>query len=972
MFDPAPGPRVFGLAPGVPFARAFVDGLLARSEDLSRVRVYVNSARMQRQMRAAFDDGPARLLPRVRLVTDLAFEGRLDHLTVPVSPLRRRLELSRAVERLIEAVPGLPRAALYDLSDSLAALMDEMHGEGVNFETIATLDISDVSGHWQTALDFLRLLEPYFIADAEQPDTDALQRMQVLALTELWAENPPEHPVIVAGSTGSRGATGLFMQAVARLPQGALVLPGFDFDMPGPVWDSLDATGSRPDQEDHPQFRYRRLLRELDLPEDRVRPWTDAPAPAPARNRLVSLSLRPAPVTDQWRREGAALGDLVAATDGMTLVEAPSPRAEAEAIALGLRQAAAAGKVAALITPDRMLTRQVAAALDRWDIRADDSAGLPLELSAPGRLLNQLAQTFGTPVTAQTLLVLLKHPLANTGGTDRGDHLRRTRDLELALRRAAVADLTAEALSKHGGDDPHWTAWITRLLAALHHGGTRPIAEHHDHLVRTACDLAAGPDATGSGDLFDKDAGRKARGVCQTLARDADAGNPMSPRDYAALLGALLAQGTVRDRDAGRTDVLILGTLEARVGGPDVVILGGLNDGIWPPAPKPDPWLNRTLRARAGLLLPERQVGLSAHDYQQAIGAKEVWITRALRDSDAQTVPSRWVNRLTNLLGGLKETRGTEALGAMRARGAVWLQQAQGLSVPTHEVPKARRPAPNPPPQARPDRISVTQIKTLYRDPFAIYAQGVLRLRALDPLVPDAGPAMKGTLYHEVLERFLNTRPDVTAPGAEEAFLALADEVLAEHIPWPAVRLRWRTELAQLAAPFLAQEAQRQARGTVVATEALAEIAVPPAGIKLRGYADRIDEMPDGRVVIFDYKTGAVPTAKEQARFDKQLLAEAAMMERGAFANLGQRPVAGAEFLAFKRDMKSVAAPLDTHPTARVWAELQDFLTRWMTTPEPMIARRAPKFMGDYNDYDHLSRRGEWSDSDRAEPEDLT
>ncbi|MCB5199192.1 double-strand break repair protein AddB [Loktanella sp. TSTF-M6] len=975
MFDPSDHPRLFGLAPGVDFAQAFVGGLAARSTDLSQIRIYVNAARMQRQIRAAFDAGPARLLPRIKLVTDLAFEGEIGSADLPVSPLRRRLELSRAVEKLIDATPGLPRAALYDLSDSLAALMDEMHGEGVDFETLTQLDVTDVSGHWQQALKFLRLLEPYFTAEAAQPDAAARQRMHILSLIDLWAVQPPDHPVIVAGSTGSRGATGLLMQAVSRLPQGAVVLPGYDFDMPQHVWDSMGGTLTH---EDHPQYRYRRLMRDLDLSADLVRPWTDQPPPAPARAALVSLSLRPAPVTDQWRRDGATLTDLPAAMADVTLVEADSPRAEAEVIALRLRQAAADGVPAALISPDRMLTRQVTAALDRWDITPDDSGGLPLGLSPPGRFMEHIVTAFGRPITAEVLLILLKHPLTNSSVAGR-QHLLWTRDLELHLRRGGPPVVTPAVMTawvgsmsnpKDGLDD--WTAWVARVISALDHCGTLPIADHLAQHMAAAELLAAGPDGRDTGELFKKAAGRMMQGVMAAIARDADAGNPMDNRDYAALFRALMAAKTVRDRDAGHPGITILGTLEARVGGAELVILGGMTDGIWPPSPKPDPWLNRTLRAQAGLLLPERQIGLSAHDYQQAICAPQVWITRARRDADAETVPSRWVNRLTNLLAGLPDAQGPQALDEMRARGAVWLRHAARLSQPDVSIDRATRPAPMPPASARPRKVSVTQIKTLYRDPYAIYARKILGLTALKPLTADVDAALKGDVFHKILERFVSARPDASDPAARDLLRRITDDTLAEMCPWPTVRLQWRVLFDQIAPDFLQQEAMRQKDGTLVALETWGEITVPGPDIILNGKADRIDATPDGRALIYDYKTGTLPTAKEQAAFDKQLLLEAAMIERGAFAAVGVRQTQAAAFLGIKRGMPQVAAPLDDHPPDLVWAQLIKFLTMCQSDDWPYTARRAPQRVTFDGDYDHLSRRGEWTDSDPATPEVLT
>ena len=971
MFDPTDQPRVFGLQPGVDFATGLVDGLTDRFGDLSRVRIFVNTSRMQRRIRSVFDAGPARLLPRVQLVTDLAFEGTLAGLPVPVSPLRRRLELSRAVGRLLDAEPELsPRSALFDLSDSLAALMDEMHGEGIDPASLADLDVSDQSGHWQRSLAFLNILREYFGAGFEAPDVAARQRLVVNAMIARWQGQPPTDPIILAGSTGSRGATALLMQAVSRLPQGAIVLPGFDRDMPQSVWDGLDDALHH---EDHPQFRFAKMMQALDLSADDVKDWTPSAPPSPARNKLISLSLRPAPVTDQWRAEGAHLGDLRIAAARLTLIETDSPRIEAETIALRLRQAAADGLTAALITPDRMLTRQVAAALDRWQIRPDDSAGLPLALSAPGRLLTHVIDAMGQDITAEALLVLLKHPLTHTASPDRNQHLLWTRELELRLRRHGPPFIGSQTVSgwvagvKNAREgQAEWATWVGQIVRLLAHDGTLPIADHlAEHMAATIA-LAAGPDGKGSGELFLQAPGKAAKGICDALARDADAGGDLDLRDYTALFRTLLAQGQVREPEATDPRILIWGTLEARVGGADLVILGGLNDGIWPGTPKPDPWLNRAMRQKAGLLLPERQIGLSAHDYQLAACARDVVITRSRRSSDAETVPSRWVNRLTNLMLGLPDQHGPEALAEMRARGNDWIARAVALSAPAFDVPRATRPAPCPPVAARPKDISVTQIKTLYRDPFAIYAQKVLRLRALDPLLADADAPMKGTIFHEILEKFIAQRPDATAPGAWDQFMGVAREVLAVECPWPTVRLQWMTQLQSIAPGFLADEAQRQQAGQLLALEAWGEIIVPGPDMRLTCKADRMDETASGAALIYDYKTGAIPTEKQQARFDKQLLLEAAMVERGAFAAIGTRNVAAAAFLGFNTAMKTVPAPLDDHPPAKVWSELVTFLTMTRQADWGYVARRAPATTTYDSYYDHLSRYGEWTDADAA------
>ena len=295
MFEPTDTPRLFALPPGVDFPGELIRGLTDRMAGqsplaMAQVDLVVNTRRMARRLRDLFDTGPARLLPRISLVTDVVETWLPGALPPSAPPLRRRLELAQLVARLIKAQPDLAaRHSVYDLADSLADLLDEMQGEGVSAETIRTLDVTDMSGHWARAQSFIGIVETYLDEQSGQLDPQARQRRAVQTLIEQWAATPPEHPVILAGSTGSRGTTHMLIDAVARLPQGAVVLPGFDFDQPGGIWaDMSDARVS----EDHPQFRFSPILQGLDLQPGDVRRWTNSAPASEPRNRLVSLALR--------------------------------------------------------------------------------------------------------------------------------------------------------------------------------------------------------------------------------------------------------------------------------------------------------------------------------------------------------------------------------------------------------------------------------------------------------------------------------------------------------------------------------------------------------------------------------------------------------------------------------------------------------------------------------------------------------
>ncbi len=976
MFDPSDTPRVFGLPPGVDFPRALISGLHTHlkgqpPQQMARVQLIVNTRRMARRIRTLFDQGPPGLLPRINLVTDLGEGWGMGHIPTAIPPLRRRLDLTQLVAGLLDQQPDLaPRSSLFDLADSLASLMDEMQGEGVSPDAIEALDITDQSGHWARIKTFLGIVRHYFDAESDQPDVEARQRLVIEQLVARWQDAPPDHPIIVAGSTGSRGATQLLMQAVARLPQGALVLPGFDFDMPAPVWSAL---GDALQSEDHPQYRFHRLISDLKLNADQVKSWHDTPAANPARNKVMSLALRPAPVTDQWLSDGSDLGDLTPALQDVTLIEAPSSRAEALAIAMRLRQAAEDGQTAALITPDRTLTRQVTAALDRWAILPDDSAGQPLHLSPPGRFLRHVADLFGQPLTAGTLLTLLKHPLTHSGG-GRGSHLRLTRELELHLRRNGppfpeAADFTSWAAEQKDALAEAWATWLSRCFCGHDTREDQPLATRVATHLDVAEQIATGCQPEGDSELWKDTAGREALSATTALSDEAPHGGTLSARDYASLFHAILSRHEVRNPDTPHPYILIWGTLEARVQGADLLILAGLNEGNWPGMPDPDPWLNRALRHQAGLLLPERRIGLSAHDFQQAAGAPEVWLTRSIRSDDAETVPSRWVNRLTNLLSGLPDQGGVAALEDMCARGDEWLALARALEAPD-PVDPAPRPAPCPPSDARPRQLSVTEIQRLIRDPYAIYAKHVLNLRPLDPLMQAPDALLRGIVLHGVLESFIRETKDAPETCTKELLMQKAVSDLTENVPWAEARATWLARLDRVAGWFVETEAARRLTATPIAFEARGSAKINTLDFTLTATADRIDIDETGSLHIYDYKTGTPPTKDEQLHFDRQLLLEAAIAERSGFGDLAAARVARAIFIGLASGGKEVAAPLTEEPPEKVWQEFETLITKYSAPTTGYTARRAMRNKDAASDYDQLARFGEWditTDPDKSE-----
>ncbi|MCF3974395.1 double-strand break repair protein AddB [Paracoccus salsus] len=966
-------PGLFALPPGVDFAAEFVAGLLRRMSDrppeaIARVTIYANSGRTLTAIEEAFDSQGPLLLPQLRVVTDLG-AGPAAHQGPLAAPLARRLQLARLIDGLLRARPDLAAGhSVPALARSLADLMTEMQTEGCAADALERIDTGDHARHWQSALDFLRIAARFHLA-GPAVDRAARQRAAAEAAMADWSEgrNLPPDPVIVAGSTGSHGATRLFMQAVASLNNGAVVLPGFDVDQPQQVWDGLDAQA-----EDHPQARFAPLIRRTGRP----RPWTDAQPAAPGRNALVSLALRPAPVTDQWIAEGPGLPDLLSASEGLTLIEADQPGQEAEAIAMVMREAAERAEPVTLIAADRGLIRRVNAALDRWNLRPDDSAGRPLHLTAPGLFLRHIAGLFGEPLTIDRLLILLKHPLTATGSTLLGanEARRQARELELELRARGPAFPDGDTLRDWAtrGDEGRrsWALWVAalmdRIAAFARDIAPRPIRDRLFDLRGLAEALAAGPDGDAeSSRLWHEKPGQLARAVLDQLAVHAADGPDMVPRDFTTLLlGELEAQAVRGDFEAHRL-MKIRGPREARIAGAGTVILSGLNEGGWPQALSPDPWLSRQMRLQAGLTLPERQIGLSAHDFQQAIAAGRVILTRARRNAEAETIPSRWLNRLTNLMAGLPDRGGPQALAAMRSRGTDWLALCAALARPQAPALAAMRPSPIPPVPAF-DELPVTDVSLLIRDPYAVYAKRVLKLRPLNPLRPEPDAALRGQTLHAIVERLLKSGPSACMPVTtlRETFLRITAEVLDDEVPWPSARVFWQARIEAIADRLVSDELVRLSEGHPQVIERRGAVGVPGMDFRLTAKPDRIDLLRDGRVMIYDYKSGSPPTDAQIAHFDKQLILEAAMARRGGFDALGPVDVAGIRYIQLGGDGRTHDRAYSPQIEAENWDGFLRLIAAYLTGAAGFTAMRAPERTSYAGDYDHLARFGEWSLAD--------
>ncbi len=1021
-------PRVFTIPSSAPFlstlAKALLDGELINGFAprhhplaLAGATVYLPTRRASRAFAEAILDAlgtDAALLPRIVPLGDadedaLAFAESvsLPERPTPISPTARRLLLSKIVrdfalmkkERGEPTLSTSPSAAI-QLADELARLFDDLTIAGIDPTSLgdATFIPEALDKHWQDSLVFVKHVYPAWqlhLKNNSLADPTAW-RDRLLTREATRLEAGGGGPVIAAGSTGTIPAVATLIAAIARRPDGAVVLPGLDQRLDYTSFALIEDGAPENDPSfGHPQFGLKRLIQRIGIARGDAVPLGGAVERE--REALLSEAFRPAATTDRWRERGTAFdAEATRALAGVSIIEAADPRAEALALAVALRETMETpGATAALVTPDRALARRVAAELRRWRIEVDDSGGAALADSDAGRLARLAVTVAAEDFAPVPLIALLRHPLA-------GFSRRAADSLELAVLRgprpAAGAEnlkrAVADAHSRAGAGELHrrdarmklgaqdWqdaaslAAQATNALApflnldkarALPFGDL--IAAHRAALTNLGADLSVREPA-------DLRALAQAFGRLDEATREAP---PLTLAEYADSFSQLLAgEPPVRPAFDRGARIRILGPLEARLLDADLVLLGALNEGTWPPETRSDAWLNRPMRKALALDLPERRIGLAAHDFAQAMSSRRVMVSRAKKQDGVETVASRFLQRIAAVAPDA-------AWQAARERGARYLELGRALEQ-AEPVKAIERPAPTPPAEVRPSRLSVTEIETLIRDPYSIYARHVLRLDPLDEIDADPGAAERGTVLHEAFAAFAKIAPETLPPDALDKLIAAGRAAFARIEDYPGLRAIWWPRFVRAAEWLVREEKALRADTERVFAEVGGAIEFDAGGrtFRLTARADRIDRQKDGRVAVMDYKTGTPPGLRETIiGLAPQLPLEAAIAKAGGFAGITAAPgIAGIFILALTggqppgrriafdpatatQKAKAAADALqiktydDLTDVARM--RVETLVRAFADAASPYHSIPRPKWRGRFGQYDHLARIKEWS-----------
>lgn len=986
-------PTVFTIPATASFVDSLASGLLEEvgkeQETLANYLILLPTRRACRSLQEAFlrlNDKPM-LLPRMQPFGDVdedeLFIANHDSLNIPpaMSSLKRQILLAQQISRL----PNFARGPEQDiaLAQALGQLMDQIYTENLNMADLPKLvDGTDFSEHWQITLTFLEIISEHWpkILEAHGMIDMADRRNRLmLALNTHWQENPPDHPVIAAGSTGSIPATTALLKTISTLPKGSAILPALDKQMPENIWDDVE--------EGHPQATLKHLLNVLEIDRQDIKDWPYIDNQSNqnfARENLISRVMTPAEKTDIWQTDHVSTKekkDIETSLENIKRYDCKTPQEEAQLIALLLRETLETkSKIGALVTPDRKLARRVAMACRRWNIEIDDSGGQSLTDSTTGLFLRLSASAAIERLSPVPLLAFLKHSL-NTGG-EFENYRKIVRQLEHSVLRGLkpAPDFNGliDLIQKKNNNPKNHHKPSSDVLDFINHlrnifsdftekmsEGYHPFSkllEEHIHV----CENLSKYTDNQSSILWRGDSGEASAQFLSELKEHAHGLPDVRGLDYLAILTQFMSAVTTRPRYGTHPRLMILGQLEARLIQADRVILAGLNEGTWPPDPGHDPWMSRPMRKNFSLPAPERSISLAAHDFVQGFCAKEVFLTRSERVDGAPTAPARWLSRLDTFLDAIDIEKNILRHG---------LHQSYAKHIDHVEnIEPLERPKPTPDISSRPTQLSVTKIEKWLKDPYTIYAQEILKLKKLDPLEKPIGATERGTIIHKIMERFMTAHPKELTEDAYDNFIDIAKDVLAEETSNISDQNFWMPRLMAIGEWIIEDTANWRKNAQFLKAEIDGEITIKEEVDKpftLTARVDRIDQLNDGSLAVIDYKSGGSYSGTRIESGDlPQLPLEAIILSEGGFADNGitQNNIGSLSYWKLTGKINEAGTITQISKPQQLQNSLdnakngltaliksfEDPKTPYMAIP---CLDNAPRF----NDYEYLERVKEWA-----------
>lgn len=382
----------------------------------------------------------------------------------------------------------------------------------------------------------------------------------------------------------------------------------------------------------------------------------------------------------------------------------------------------------------------------------------------------------------------------------------------------------------------------------------------------------------------------------------------------------------------------------------ETVIIPHMNDDSFPPPQADNPWIPQHVLEAMMIGNLDHQARL-LDNFINLFSAQRIYCCRSSASLATPEMPSPWWIRLRSFL-----EKPTSLVATVRD------------TLPTKQTTK---PSVAVPIALRPPLFSATEIESLMRDPYIIFAKKILRLRPLREYDNLPSAADKGNFIHRALELFIKHRVDPRTKDAHATLLDFAKTACQESAIDETTRLLWWPRFEKMASWFLNEQCKRHdhiAQSYVEMWGQCTLILSDNTPITLRAKVDRIDISHSRTATIIDYKTGTPPTHTDVKHgFAPQLVLEALILQKKGFADIPHCTLDSLEFW----ELKSSQDAGKIHAVKADWQELLPKTEQGLRELLEYYQRAQTSFSSNddldtrpaYNDYEDLSRYRLWIQS---------
>ena len=884
-------------------------------EERGRVRVLLPHRRACRRLRALLRES-AQILPRIAPLgePDVAEFALDDVALLPEVSSQTRWLLLTWLLRHVRTAEGSEGTAEQDslLAHSLGQVMDRLGEFDHSLSDLQIPEYADYGSHWDRLAEIIAVVQDFWPKwCAEHQCLDPIPRRN--AVLSILAKSI-DYPIIIAGSSGRAVAVQALMQAVLAAPQGWVYLQGLE------VVSAPEIIARIPT---HPGYALARLMTALDV----------VPEPAGRDNFYRAV----------FRSQSEEMPVVDHVPENLQALVLPDRNSEVGVCALLVREALAQGQSdIAVIVQDTDFVDSLERWLVRWNIGLDRVAGFPMPRTPEGRLLRLIMDIWSQGLDWVRFLALLRHPLVHCGMT-RTELARCTARLESLVPEGYDDTSVAAAFRRSAEED---FRWLEPFRVLYDKPAERSVADFAGLWCATFENLCQNPD----GVIPDSAAMQVLATWQERLVTMAEhlGDTPVSVADFAGMVLPMLAVLRVATPPRGAVSVSVLSAMEARLMRFDRVIIPMMNYGVVPHPPAPEPWLTRQQYQDCAMPPPEETIGLSGHDFIALCHQSEVFLLRAEKIADRMVAASVWWQRLD---ATWRAVRGHSMVS--ERQNALWQGYLAAVIVGA-DNPGAGRPCPNPPPEVRPKSLRVTQIQTLFCNPYEIYIRQILSLQPHPVRRSETLALRRGIFLHQLVQDFV-----AATPGQPEQWLQQQAETLLRtqaFTPLEAQALRYG--VMRMAEQFCATE--RDFTGLVNQLEVAGVWNV--SAVQIRGRTDRLIIDHDG-IQLVDYKSGTAPGSKSiTQRYQWQLPVLALMIRAGAFGALNTVKDVGYWRIGGSKTegLHWLSGVLEEEFLHRVEQELKQRLQDMRTGDAAFLALPDPECLPDFTTMEHLTRAEEW------------